>query len=731
MGVKKMGRRWSLQILGHEKSLKLNCVGCEQGASIEHSEACMREVLQALAEHLDVDEVVLTDVYAREYSGESLKLLKDVARVWDGCQFWPFRHLSPEGCERCKTEREELIRRVLEQFLGDPSRALRQLEETKKKVTVVAKRGAEKCRRCRIEFLEQIVKPLISEFKKAKLARSPKERKGREWYALLLNPTIRPCFIKSKIQLRPPPGARLEDAYEMDGGEVRIYRLPGELQYLYFLIPPEYKLPPEQVSLLQEARQELLEKCHELDLWEPRAREKLRRRVRGLLTRLAAEGEADIPQEKIEELSNHLTKFTIGFGVLETLLNDGKVQDVYVDAPIGKTPVHITHLDFEECLTNIFLTPEDAKSLVSRFRAISGRPFSEASPVLDLELEGTRVTAIQNPLSPEGAAFAFRRHKSTPWTLPQFIQRRFLTPTAAGLLSLLVDSQSSLLITGSRGSGKTSLLGALMLEILPKFRIISVEDTLELPTKQLRDLGFKIQSLRVQSAVSGSGAELRADDALKTALRLGESVLVIGEVRSSEAKTLYEAMRVGAAGNSVMGTIHGSTARDVFERIVYDLGIPPSSFKATDAIIVAAPIRVGGGARRVRRLTQITEVRKDWKSDPVSEGGFANLMVYKHSDDTIRPTSVLKKCSQLLASIAEKWGTGYSDVLKNLELRAEIQKRLVETSSKLSKPEVLEAEFVVKSNLVFHSLLEEELQHGRIRYGRILDRWMEWLGRAV
>jgi len=55
---------------------------------------------------------------------------------------------------------------------------------------------------------------------------------------------------------------------------------------------------------------------------------------------------------------------------------------------------------------------------------------------------------------------------------------------------LLVDSQVSLLIAGSRGSGKTSLLGAMMLELLPKSRIITIEDTLELPIEHLRELGY-------------------------------------------------------------------------------------------------------------------------------------------------------------------------------------------------------------------------------------------------
>ena len=77
-----------------------------------------------------------------------------------------------------------------------------------------------------------------------------------------------------------------------------------------------------------------------------------------------------------------------------------------------------------------------------------------------------------------------------------------------------------------------------------------------------------------------------------------------------EAKVLFEAMRVGAAGNLIMGTIHGSTTRDVYERVVYDIGVPSTSFKAVDAVVIAAPIRVEGGVERKRRVVQISEITK-------------------------------------------------------------------------------------------------------------------------
>jgi len=176
-----------------------------------------------------------------------------------------------------------------------------------------------------------------------------------------------------------------------------------------------------------------------------------------------------------------------------------------------------------------------------------------------------------------------------------------------------------------------------------------------------------------------------------------------------------------------MGTIHGATTRDVFDRVVYDLNIPPTSFKATDAIVVAAPIRPSGSTRRARKVVQITEIGKDWKDDPVTEGGFIDLMRYDVIKDELEQTPRLAK-SQLIANIAKKWGTKPGDVMKNLKLRTKIQKTLIETAANSKNQKLLEAEFVVRSNNIFHELLEEQLgRRRRIDYGKIFEGWRMWL----
>ncbi len=112
----------------------------------------------------------------------------------------------------------------------------------------------------------------------------------------------------------------------------------------------------------------------------------------------------------------------------------------------------------------------------------------------------------------------------------------------------------------------------------------------------------------------------------------------------------------------------------------------------------------------------------------MSEEGFENLMKYDPAEDELEPTRALTELkSQLIKDIARKWGTKPREVLRNIELRAEVQGALVETATRLKKPELLEAEFSMRSNLVLHALLEKQLRNKQINYQAIFECWRSWL----
>ena len=282
----------------------------------------------------------------------------------------------------------------------------------------------------------------------------------------------------------------------------------------------------------------------------------------------------------------------------------------------------------------------------------------------------------------------------------------------------------------------TSFLGSLMVEIMRRYRIVTVEDTLELPVDALKKLNFNIQSMKVRSALARGGTELPADEGIRTALRLGDSALIIGEVRSKEALALYEAMRIGAMANLVAGTIHGESPYGVFDRVVNDLGVPRTSFKATDLIVIANPIRSPDGLHRWRRIVQVTEVRKHWETDPLLEHGFVDLLKYNPHTDQLEPTSdLINGDSDVIKAVAanvKEWAGNWSAVWDNIMLRAKIKETLVNYALKSKQHDLLEAEFVVVANDQFHTICEKVKEEiGSLDSKRIFSEWESWLKREI
>ena len=271
----------------------------------------------------------------------------------------------------------------------------------------------------------------------------------------------------------------------------------------------------------------------------------------------------------------------------------------------------------------------------------------------------------------------------------------------------------------------------MMLQILPYYRIVTSEDTLELPVEQLRNLGYNIERLKSRSVITRVELELPAEEVIRTSLRLGDSCLFIGEIRSTEAKALFEAMRIGAMANVVAGTVHGESAYGVFDRLVNDLGVPPTSFKAVDFIVICNKLRTPDGLRTFRRVVEVTEVRKHWKKDPVDEGGFVNLMEYDSTQDTLKPTdTLLNGESYVLNQIANRvpgWAGRWDHIWNNINLRAKILETIVKIANEKNKPDLLEAETTIKMNQIFHKLSEESREDlGFIDSKRVFNRWLEW-----
>jgi type IV secretory pathway ATPase VirB11/archaellum biosynthesis ATPase len=734
-------------------TVRVNTLGSMYGASIEDYPEVMARVINILQEVPNAESVILAESREYEYGQDQVKLLREIATAIQEIsrQGYISQDVKTEKCDQIYSEHlPEVQKMVFNKLRMDPVGAYVQIKRKERHLRQKMEDGYPQQQRCCKYFIQDVIKPVRDRIEECNLIQQAQEQitghhvGEREIYREYFHPLVRPNFMLTKFMSLPPERGEEMERYEMDNidAEVTVYDVPHKTRPVYHIDPPEFNLSEEKYNILDAARRFMASHDpQEGEFAEPdKMRDVFQNIGRDMLRDVANQMGVRLENDEMEQLANILNRYTSGLGVLELLLSDPKIQDVYINSPIGDSPIFISHQDYEECETNLIPTKEEAESWATRFRIQSGRPLDEANPVLDTETEveggRARVAVIQENLSPEGLAFAFRRHRSRAWTLPLFVHNGMVSPLAAALISFIVDGNRSVLFAGTRGAGKSSLLSASMLEIMKSHRIVTVEDTLELPVPQMNDLGYNIERMKSRSVITQVENEMGADDAIRTSLRLGDSALVIGEVRSEEAQALYEAMRVGAVANFVGGTIHGEDAYSVFDRVVNDLGVPRTSFKATDIVVQVNKIESPGGMETYRRVTGITEVRKEWEDDPQEENAFVDLMRYDSNKDKLVPTDTLINGESLILNrIAEnikEWKNNWEAVWNNIQLRKDIKKAQVEKYEETGNDELLEAEFTVKANQQFHIIAEKVNQeYGEQDRERIFNRWEEWLDQQV
>jgi len=740
---------------GDDVILSVNLEDYPRVPSIEDDPIVMAKTCNMLIEVRDATKTIFIQKRNYEYDYSQTSLLGEIASLYKKLtkrkDIFSYRTLlSDTTCSRWVNNWYSAVQNIISNLLrSDPIGAYVDLVRIARDERIKSEKSQDEVFiKCINKYLG-ILNYLIGLLQKTRLISLSKpyiaghKIGDREIYRRFFTSVVRPDFMFTKLMATFPHNGEEIDSYTVNKDiDVTIFEFPDSVQTLYHVMPPEFKLSEEKYEILDTARKIMAEhKPKRSEFIQPdRMRQVFFNVGSDLIDELTSEKNVNLTSAENEQLTRILVRYTVGFGLIEVLLQDEKIQDITINNQMGEVPMFIVHQDYGDCKTNIIPTMTDAESWATKLRLISGRPLDEANPILDTELRivgaKARVAVVGQPLNPFGIAYAFRRHRDKPWTLPLFIHNKMISPLAAGLMSFIVDGSRTILVAGTRSAGKTALLGSLLVELMRRYRVITIEDTLELPTDSLRKLGYNIQPMKVAAALTKGSTEVSADEGIRATLRMGDSALIVGEIRSKEALALYEAMRIGALANVVAGTIHGDSPYGVYDRVVNDLQVPKTSFKATDIIIIANPIRSPDGLHRFRRVTQITEVRKHWENDPLLENGFVDLMKYDARTDQLEPSDeLINGESEILKGIAgnvKEWAGSWDAIWDNIMLRTKIKETLVQVAKKTKMLNLLEADFVVQANDVFHKISDKiKVETGSLDSKKIFFDWNEWLKTAI
>jgi len=370
---------------------------------------------------------------------------------------------------------------------------------------------------------------------------------------------------------------------------------------------------------------------------------------------LAIELGINLSYESYKKIYYYLCRDFMGFNEVEPLLRDYFIEDIECNGT--DSPIYIVHRVYKNMKTNVvFKNYNKLESFVEKLAQRCGKYISYSTPILDASLpDGSRVNATYTKdITSRGPTFTIRKFTKTPWTPPQLLSFRTLSPEMLAYLWLLVEHKMNILITGGTASGKTTLLNAVAFFMPPEDRVVSIEDTRELNLPRENWLPSVVRTS------SGIGKEINLFTLLKSSFRQNPDYVIVGEVRGKEAFVLFQGM---ASGHSSISTMHADSVETVIKRLeTPPIELSPTLLNVLDCVCIMTHAIVN--KQETRKLREIVEIM-----NITSEGvALTNTpYVWNPSDDQF----YFKKNSKIFEKISRRYGIKMEEL--DLEFKRRVQ----------------------------------------------------------
>ena len=272
-----------------------------------------------------------------------------------------------------------------------------------------------------------------------------------------------------------------------------------------------------------------------------------------------------IPDPYDRQIIDEAIAQVLGLGRLEPLLEDDEISDIHIR---GNFPVWVKTRNGERREhPPIVQTDAELVDLIRRIASRMGhreQRFDPAHPELNLQLpDGSRLFAAMEISS--HPTLVIRRHRFEFSAIPQLVERQMMEPEVGSFLAAAVRSRKNIIVAGGTGSGKTTLRRALINEVPPSERLVTIEDAYELGLDHFEHLHPDHDALQSRPAnIEGQG-EITLADLTRMALRMDPDRVIVGEVRGAEAFPMLLAMSQG--NNGSMCTMHADSTRSVFPKL--------------------------------------------------------------------------------------------------------------------------------------------------------------------
>ena len=433
----------------------------------------------------------------------------------------------------------------------------------------------------------------------AKKETEDSEQKEKKSFSSLFAKKEKPVFEEPPVVLELPP---FETEYEV----VDRYWLTPPYAYAnlyrdnygnvhYQMVEP--KLTEKELVVLEETYEQLktilvydnVRKKGEFEL----DRELCRELITGY--------DPKITPERRDTLIYYLNRNTLGYGRLDALLHDERIEDITCNG--AGIPLFLYHRRFANVETDIVFDANELNKYVLKLAQKADKQVSLTTPLIDAALpEGSRAQITYSDIvSAKGSSFTIRKFKADPMTPAELVRGNTYSSELMAHIWLAVENQKSLIIAGGTASGKTSTMNAASFFIPSVSKIVSIEDTREI---QLPHSNWLAMKTRESLGTQGSQGNISMFTLLKAALRQRPEYIIVGEVRGEEAQTLFQAMNTG---HTTYSTLHAGNVKEAINRLINDpINVPVAMFGALNLVLVQSLLYGDGkGFRRCLSLNEI------------------------------------------------------------------------------------------------------------------------------
>lgn len=318
---------------------------------------------------------------------------------------------------------------------------------------------------------------------------------------------------------------------------------------------------------------------------------------------LRAEGTV-LGDAAVLDVTKRLRAEITGAGPLEGLLREPGVTDVLVNGPAD---VWVDRGNGLEQIPLQLGDEHDVRRLAQRLAAGANRRLDDGMPFVDARLaDGVRLHAVLPPISPQGTIICLRIPAGHVFSMDELIESGSVAPALAPWLRAIVRSRLAFLVTGGTGTGKTTVLGALLSLADPSERVVLVEDSGELRPSLPHVVRLEARPHNVEGA-----GRVGLDELVRQALRMRPDRLVVGEVRGREVVDLLSALNTGHEGGC--GTVHANSAADLparLEALGVAAGLNRDAVHAQVAAGLAAVVHLVRDRSGCRRIAEVAIVER-------------------------------------------------------------------------------------------------------------------------